>query len=170
MPTANTRVKIVSYENLTSLRFIRLTNWTINTLRILYEIMTSDRLLIVMSQLGYTFMFNIQLLIFYLYNINKLIDPFAILHAPPKVSSNTTTPSPRSESPSPALPPKKSKQPPPRPAPPRPAPPSLHQSGFDADFADFSGFSKVFLMLYNLIFFICLLNTLYYECRKYCRT
>ncbi|XP_043796003.1 epidermal growth factor receptor substrate 15-like 1 isoform X2 [Apis laboriosa] len=37
-------------------------------------------------------------------------DPFANLHAPP-----------RPESPSPALPPKKAKQPPPRPAPPRPA-------------------------------------------------
>lgn len=36
-------------------------------------------------------------------------DPFANLHAPP-----------RPESPSPALPPKKAKQPPPRPAPPRP--------------------------------------------------
>ena len=37
-------------------------------------------------------------------------DPFANLHAPT-----------RAESPSPALPPKKAKQPPPRPAPPRPA-------------------------------------------------
>lgn len=37
-------------------------------------------------------------------------DPFANLHAPP-----------RPESPSPALPPKKAKQPPPRPAPPRPS-------------------------------------------------
>ncbi|XP_053694497.1 epidermal growth factor receptor substrate 15-like 1 isoform X2 [Sabethes cyaneus] len=53
-------------------------------------------------------------------------DPFAILHAP-TTASQILTPSPsksvappRPESPSPALPPKKAKQPPPRPAPPRP--------------------------------------------------
>lgn len=53
-------------------------------------------------------------------------DPFAILHAPTN-ASQILTPSPsksvappRPESPSPALPPKKAKQPPPRPAPPRP--------------------------------------------------
>ncbi|XP_055636494.1 epidermal growth factor receptor substrate 15-like 1 isoform X2 [Toxorhynchites rutilus septentrionalis] len=53
-------------------------------------------------------------------------DPFAILHAPTS-TSQVLTPSPsksaappRPESPSPALPPKKAKQPPPRPAPPRP--------------------------------------------------
>ncbi|XP_065225180.1 epidermal growth factor receptor substrate 15-like 1 isoform X2 [Planococcus citri] len=69
-------------------------------------------------------------------------DPFAILHAPTKAGSNLPSPAaPRSESPSPALPPKKSKQPPPRPAPPRPAPLTL-PSGFDADFADFSGFTR----------------------------
>lgn len=70
-------------------------------------------------------------------------DPFAILHAPPRPGTTSNIPSPsvaRSESPSPALPPKKCKQPPPRPAPPRPAPPAV-PSGFDADFADFSGFS-----------------------------
>lgn len=48
-------------------------------------------------------------------------DPFAILHAPTSASQITSQQnSSRSESPSPALPPKKSKQPPPRPAPPRP--------------------------------------------------
>lgn len=46
-------------------------------------------------------------------------DPFAVLHAPTAASAGG--PPQRPESPSPALPPKKSKQPPPRPAPPRPA-------------------------------------------------
>lgn len=46
-------------------------------------------------------------------------DPFANLHAPT-----------RPESPSPALPPKKAKQPPPRPAPPRPS--QAPSSGFGA--------------------------------------
>ncbi|XP_062547688.1 epidermal growth factor receptor substrate 15-like 1 isoform X2 [Armigeres subalbatus] len=53
-------------------------------------------------------------------------DPFAVLHAP-TTASQIVSPSPsksvappRPESPSPALPPKKAKQPPPRPAPPRP--------------------------------------------------
>ncbi|XP_058815246.1 epidermal growth factor receptor substrate 15-like 1 isoform X2 [Topomyia yanbarensis] len=53
-------------------------------------------------------------------------DPFAILHAPTTASQilspspNKSVAPPRPESPSPALPPKKAKQPPPRPAPPRP--------------------------------------------------
>ncbi|XP_055596584.1 epidermal growth factor receptor substrate 15-like 1 isoform X1 [Uranotaenia lowii] len=85
-------------------------------------------------------------------------DPFAILHAP-TTASQILTPSPsrsvappRPESPSPALPPKKAKQPPPRPAPPRPlqgptptkpAPPSTDAFGDSsggggfANFADF---------------------------------
>ncbi|XP_055539041.1 epidermal growth factor receptor substrate 15-like 1 isoform X2 [Wyeomyia smithii] len=84
-------------------------------------------------------------------------DPFAILHAP-TTASQILTPSPnksiappRPESPSPALPPKKAKQPPPRPAPPRPlqgptptkpAPPSTDafgdsSGGSFANFADF---------------------------------
>lgn len=46
-------------------------------------------------------------------------DPFAVLHAPTRDGSMAG----RSASPGPALPPKKNKQPPPRPAPPRPAPP-----------------------------------------------
>ncbi|XP_026463180.1 epidermal growth factor receptor substrate 15-like 1 isoform X1 [Ctenocephalides felis] len=58
-------------------------------------------------------------------------DPFAVLHAPT-----------RAESPSPALPPKKSKNPPPRPAPPkqgpaRPPPPKQALTNSFADFADF---------------------------------
>ncbi|XP_065088849.1 epidermal growth factor receptor substrate 15-like 1 isoform X2 [Ochlerotatus camptorhynchus] len=88
-------------------------------------------------------------------------DPFAVLHAP-TTASQILTPSPsksvappRPESPSPALPPKKAKQPPPRPAPPRPlqgptptkpAPPASMSSdafgdssggGSFANFADF---------------------------------
>lgn len=85
-------------------------------------------------------------------------DPFAILHAPTN-ASQALTPSPsksvappRPESPSPALPPKKAKQPPPRPAPPRPlqgptptkpAPPATDAFGDSsggggfANFADF---------------------------------
>lgn len=62
-------------------------------------------------------------------------DPFAILHAPTREGGAT--------SPSPALPPKKSKQPPPRPAPPRPQPPRPAQPTGFANFADFD--SKVSL-------------------------
>ncbi|XP_077298093.1 epidermal growth factor receptor pathway substrate 15 isoform X2 [Arctopsyche grandis] len=54
-------------------------------------------------------------------------DPFAILHAPTRDGS----------SPTPSLPPKKHKQPPPRPAPPRPQQPA--QAGaFNADFSSFN--------------------------------
>lgn len=60
-------------------------------------------------------------------------DPFAILHAPTREGGAT--------SPSPALPPKKGKQPPPRPAPPRPQPPRPSQPPQFANFADFD--SKV---------------------------
>ncbi|XP_045468404.1 epidermal growth factor receptor substrate 15-like 1 isoform X3 [Harmonia axyridis] len=75
-------------------------------------------------------------------------DPFAILHAPTRDGSIPTRPT----SPSPALPPKKSKQPPPRPAPPRPQPPkkSSQNDPFGGDsfgssgsgFADFSDFDS----------------------------
>ncbi|XP_058451145.1 epidermal growth factor receptor substrate 15-like 1 isoform X2 [Malaya genurostris] len=75
-------------------------------------------------------------------------DPFAILHAP-TTASQILSPSPsksvappRPESPSPALPPKKAKQPPPRPAPPRPlqgpTPTKPAPSAMDA-FGDSSG-------------------------------
>ncbi|XP_044744453.1 epidermal growth factor receptor substrate 15-like 1 isoform X2 [Coccinella septempunctata] len=77
-------------------------------------------------------------------------DPFAILHAPTRDGSVP----PRPTSPSPALPPKKSKQPPPRPAPPRPQPPkkSSPNDPFGGDsfgsgsgsFADFSDFESKF--------------------------
>ncbi|CAH1102861.1 unnamed protein product [Psylliodes chrysocephalus] len=78
-------------------------------------------------------------------------DPFAILHAPTRDGSAP----PRPTSPSPALPPKKSKNPPPRPAPPRPLPPSFKKpqqsDAFDSDpfggsggFADFSDFDAKF--------------------------
>ncbi|VVC36699.1 Hypothetical protein CINCED_3A000698 [Cinara cedri] len=70
-------------------------------------------------------------------------DPFAILHAPTRPSS--APPPQRPESPTPALPPKKGKQPPPRPAPPRPAPyhaPTSHtSSSISSEFADFSNFN-----------------------------
>ncbi|KAL3286824.1 hypothetical protein HHI36_001314 [Cryptolaemus montrouzieri] len=75
-------------------------------------------------------------------------DPFAILHAPTRDGSAP----PRPTSPSPALPPKKSKQPPPRPAPPRPQPPKkvISSDPFGGDafgssgggFADFSDFDS----------------------------
>lgn len=66
-------------------------------------------------------------------------DPFAVLHAPT-----------RAESPSPALPPKKSKNPPPRPAPPkqgpaRPPPPKQALTNSFADFADFDSKVKFFM-------------------------
>lgn len=79
-------------------------------------------------------------------------DPFAVLHAPTSAnqilspSPSKSVAPPRPESPSPALPPKKAKQPPPRPAPPRPlqgptptkpAPPAAMMSS-DA-FGDSSG-------------------------------
>lgn len=71
-------------------------------------------------------------------------DPFAILHAPTRPSS--APPPQRPESPTPALPPKKGKQPPPRPAPPRPAPyhaPLSHNSSSaSSEFADFSNFNS----------------------------
>ncbi|XP_056646712.1 epidermal growth factor receptor substrate 15-like 1 isoform X3 [Diorhabda sublineata] len=78
-------------------------------------------------------------------------DPFAILHAPTRDGSAP----PRPSSPSPALPPKKSKNPPPRPAPPRPQPPNMKKSqqadAFGSDpfgnrggFADFSDFDAKF--------------------------
>ncbi|CAG9863146.1 unnamed protein product [Phyllotreta striolata] len=76
-------------------------------------------------------------------------DPFAILHAPTRDGSAP----PRPTSPSPALPPKKSKNPPPRPAPPRPQPPTFRKTSQPSDafgsdpfggggggFADFSDF------------------------------
>ncbi|KAF0760905.1 epidermal growth factor receptor substrate 15-like 1 isoform X1, partial [Aphis craccivora] len=73
-------------------------------------------------------------------------DPFAILHAPTRPSS--APPPQRPESPTPALPPKKGKQPPPRPAPPRPAPyhaPASHNSSStSSEFADFANFSNKF--------------------------
>lgn len=56
-------------------------------------------------------------------------DPFAVLHAPTRDGG----PPGRPTSPSPALPPKKSKQPPPRPAPPRPQPPSMKQNNMQSD-------------------------------------
>ncbi|XP_050524898.1 epidermal growth factor receptor substrate 15-like 1 [Daktulosphaira vitifoliae] len=73
-------------------------------------------------------------------------DPFAILHAPTRPSS--APPQQRPESPTPALPPKKGKQPPPRPAPPRPAPytpSSQTNSSTISEFADFSNFNSKFL-------------------------
>ncbi|KAL7034393.1 hypothetical protein ACKWTF_007946 [Chironomus riparius] len=60
-------------------------------------------------------------------------DPFAMLHAPPKGSKAP-------ESPSPALPPKQAKKPPPRPAPPRPALPKASNDGFGSGFANFDDF------------------------------
>ncbi|XP_050440385.1 epidermal growth factor receptor substrate 15-like 1 isoform X2 [Adelges cooleyi] len=73
-------------------------------------------------------------------------DPFAILHAPTR--PNSAPPPQRPESPTPALPPKKGKQPPPRPAPPRPAPyhaPTSHtNSSANSEFADFSNFNSKF--------------------------
>ncbi|KAK5647503.1 hypothetical protein RI129_002395 [Pyrocoelia pectoralis] len=79
-------------------------------------------------------------------------DPFAILHAPTRDSAPLP---PRPTSPSPALPPKKGKQPPPRPAPPRPAPPSVKQmddfgssdpfsSSSGGSFANFADFDAKF--------------------------
>nr|XP_029709254.1 epidermal growth factor receptor substrate 15-like 1 isoform X2 [Aedes albopictus] len=90
-------------------------------------------------------------------------DPFAVLHAP-TTANQILTPSPsksaappRPESPSPALPPKKAKQPPPRPAPPRPlqgptptkpAPPAASldafgdSSGGGGGFANFADFDN----------------------------
>lgn len=96
-------------------------------------------------------------------------DPFAILHAPTRPSS--APPPQRPESPTPALPPKKGKQPPPRPAPPRPAPynaPTSHNSSsVHSEFADFSNFNtkviyhcnfnKVYIIIYSfplLVFYI----------------
>lgn len=73
-------------------------------------------------------------------------DPFAILHAPTRPSS--APPPQRPESPTPALPPKKGKQPPPRPAPPRPAaytPISNNNSSVSSEFADFANFNSKFL-------------------------
>ncbi|XP_058121200.1 epidermal growth factor receptor substrate 15-like 1 isoform X1 [Anopheles coustani] len=83
-------------------------------------------------------------------------DPFAILHAPTS-AGQTLTPSPsrsvappRPESPSPALPPKKAKQPPPRPAPPRPmqgptptkpAPPASDAFGDSSGGGSFANFA-----------------------------
>ncbi|CRK98478.1 CLUMA_CG011835, isoform A, partial [Clunio marinus] len=63
-------------------------------------------------------------------------DPFAILHAPPAGSSPSHPP----ESPSPALPPKKAKQPPPRPAPPRPSQGPKTDSFGSSSFANFDDF------------------------------
>uniref|UniRef100_A0A182PFS9 Epidermal growth factor receptor substrate 15-like 1 n=1 Tax=Anopheles epiroticus TaxID=199890 RepID=A0A182PFS9_9DIPT len=83
-------------------------------------------------------------------------DPFAILHAP-TTAGQALTPSPsksvappRPESPSPALPPKKAKQPPPRPAPPRPmqgptptkpAPPASDAFGDSSGGGSFANFA-----------------------------
>ncbi|XP_050510062.1 epidermal growth factor receptor substrate 15-like 1 isoform X2 [Diabrotica virgifera virgifera] len=78
-------------------------------------------------------------------------DPFAVLHAPTRDGSAP----PRPTSPSPALPPKKSKNPPPRPAPPRPQPPNFKKGqqsdafgsdpfGGGGSFADFSNFDAKF--------------------------
>ncbi|XP_034652803.1 epidermal growth factor receptor substrate 15-like 1 isoform X1 [Drosophila subobscura] len=78
-------------------------------------------------------------------------DPFAALHAPTgqgqvlSPNAQRSGPPPRPESPSPALPPKKSKVPPPRPAPPRGPQPT---SGFGGGggggggFADFEDFDN----------------------------
>lgn len=60
-------------------------------------------------------------------------DPFAMLHAPPKGSKPP-------ESPSPALPPKQAKKPPPRPAPPRPALPKANDGFGSSGFANFDDF------------------------------
>ncbi|XP_052892338.1 epidermal growth factor receptor substrate 15-like 1 isoform X2 [Anopheles moucheti] len=83
-------------------------------------------------------------------------DPFAILHAPTTAGQGLTpSPSksvapPRPESPSPALPPKKAKQPPPRPAPPRPmqgptptkpAPPASDAFGDSSGGGSFANFA-----------------------------
>ncbi|XP_058061307.1 epidermal growth factor receptor substrate 15-like 1 isoform X2 [Anopheles bellator] len=82
-------------------------------------------------------------------------DPFAILHAPTTGQALTPSPSrsvapPRPESPSPALPPKKAKQPPPRPAPPRPmqgptptkpAPPASDAFGDSSGGGSFANFA-----------------------------
>lgn len=80
-------------------------------------------------------------------------DPFAILHAPTRPSS--APPPQRPESPTPALPPKKGKQPPPRPAPPRPAPyhaPVSHNnSSTSSEFADFSNFNSKVIYYINKI-------------------
>ncbi|XP_059614607.1 epidermal growth factor receptor substrate 15-like 1 isoform X2 [Phlebotomus argentipes] len=76
-------------------------------------------------------------------------DPFAILHAPTGGGSNLHTniaPSSqlsyRSTSPIPALPPKKSKQPPPRPAPPKSMQSKVKQFDDSNDFANFADFNK----------------------------
>lgn len=66
-------------------------------------------------------------------------DPFAILHAPTQGSSPMHAP----ESPSPALPPKNKKAPPPRPAPPRPTmgPKAPQSDAFgSSSFANFDDF------------------------------
>ncbi|XP_041780360.1 epidermal growth factor receptor substrate 15-like 1 isoform X2 [Anopheles merus] len=83
-------------------------------------------------------------------------DPFAILHAPTTAgqalspSPSKSVAPPRPESPSPALPPKKAKQPPPRPAPPRPmqgptptkpAPPASDAFGDSSGGCSFANFA-----------------------------
>uniref|UniRef100_A0A182TQ57 Epidermal growth factor receptor substrate 15-like 1 n=1 Tax=Anopheles melas TaxID=34690 RepID=A0A182TQ57_9DIPT len=83
-------------------------------------------------------------------------DPFAILHAPTTAgqalspSPSKSVAPPRPESPSPALPPKKAKQPPPRPAPPRPmqgptptkpAPPASDAFGDSSGGGSFANFA-----------------------------
>ncbi|XP_055700710.1 epidermal growth factor receptor substrate 15-like 1 isoform X2 [Phlebotomus papatasi] len=79
-------------------------------------------------------------------------DPFAILHAPTTGGGNVHTniaPSSqlayRSTSPIPALPPKKSKQPPPRPAPPKSIQSKVKTFESESnDFANFADFNKFF--------------------------
>ncbi|XP_055690639.1 epidermal growth factor receptor substrate 15-like 1 isoform X2 [Lutzomyia longipalpis] len=80
-------------------------------------------------------------------------DPFAILHAPttggaPNLHTNIAPSSQmayRSTSPIPALPPKKSKQPPPRPAPPKSIQTKVKQFESESnDFANFADFNKFF--------------------------
>jgi hypothetical protein len=56
-----------------------------------------------------------------------------MLHAPPKGSKAP-------ESPTPTLPPKQAKKPPPRPAPPRPVLPKASNDGFGSGFANFDDF------------------------------
>ncbi|CAH2005949.1 unnamed protein product [Acanthoscelides obtectus] len=66
-------------------------------------------------------------------------DPFAVLHAPTRDSVGATSAPGRPSSPSPALPPKKSKVPPPRPAPPRPSVPPASKKSADSGFGDAFG-------------------------------
>ena len=68
-------------------------------------------------------------------------DPFAILHAPSRITTNTNVDNSdsasRNISPSPALPPKKGKSAPPRPAPPKKL---ANKTTSDQNFADFDDF------------------------------